>query len=643
MIHKIKVNKFNWNIFYQLLLIVLICWLYSYSWNYPIMDVWDDQYYILYNNKLVLSLSNVLYWFTHKCVGVYLPVTMLSYMFDYSIWGLNSFGYHLQNIFWHIVVTIVIYHCFRLFKIKSWIAFFLCLIFAVHPQRIESVVWLSERKDVLCAAFYFLSIYFYLKKYTKPNNINTEICRLKAVLQRFPLTSFIFFILAMLSKPMAVSLPIVLVLYEFYQWRKTYQLEAINCRDTRCVSETCNMQATATRHAPHASTKKPNNSNSRAIRSIRVIRGSISRLLPFFIFILLFIPITIITQTDFEFVSPHIPIYTKLYIALFNIYWYFKETLFSTDLNPLYPMVTLFYSSMKVIVFYISCFILFLFLFLKKRSLFLYKVVPLILCFMISLLPVIGLIKLGAIDRADRYSYIPSVFIWFGIGIILNEIIYRKNHKKTIFSNKKFIFLILVAYLSVLIINNIKYQQIWKNKFSLFNYSAQCTPFSHIAIIYLIEIEYDNHNYNTVLKLADRLAFNPNLNITADCYKALAEYMLNKKTALKSLVEVELKLKAGIKFKVIHDRYIKILGYIIDKYDSIGNSPKVLEYLNIMLDVPNLNSLARFSCLGLKNFYLNKYEESIIWYKKALEISPGNKFVVEKLKKATRLSHRLHK
>ena len=126
----------------------------------------------------------------------YIPFTMFSYMLDYNIWGLNSFFYHFQNIFWHILTTLALFNIFRKFNISLLISFLICLIFSCHPQRVESVVWISERKDVLCAAFYFWSIYFYINSKRK--------------------TSFILFICAMLSKPMAISLPLILFLYEYY-------------------------------------------------------------------------------------------------------------------------------------------------------------------------------------------------------------------------------------------------------------------------------------------------------------------------------------------------------------------------------------------------------------------------------------------
>ena len=262
------------DIIYSVCLAVIVFAVFSISIHYQFLESFDDNGHVLHNRYLTFSFTSITYWLTHACVGCYMPLTMLSYIFDYSLWGLNSFGFHLQNIFWHIVATIAIYSCFRLFKIKSWIAFFLCLIFAVHPQRVESVVWISERKDVLCAAFYFLSIFFYIKNNNK----------------KFNITAFILFILAILSKPMAISLPVVLVLYEFYIYGKSRGQRAERTeirgqraevgdqitakkntnpdrRDTRRMSETCNVQATVIRYAPRTSIK-----STKIIRLICLIR-----------------------------------------------------------------------------------------------------------------------------------------------------------------------------------------------------------------------------------------------------------------------------------------------------------------------------------------------------------------------------------
>ena len=123
-----KIVKSNNAVPYKLLLILVIIILYSTSMNYPMYETGDDYYYILGNGHLKFSLSNIVYWFHHTCLGNYLPLTMISYMPDYAFWEYNSLGYHLQNMFWHIITALVIFNCFKFFRIKSWIAFFFCLI-----------------------------------------------------------------------------------------------------------------------------------------------------------------------------------------------------------------------------------------------------------------------------------------------------------------------------------------------------------------------------------------------------------------------------------------------------------------------------------------------------------------------------------
>ena len=647
---------------YQLILVVIICFVYSYSWEFRIFDVWDDQVYILYNKHLYFSLSNILYWFTHKCVGIYLPLTMITYIFDYSIWGLNSFGYHLQNIFWHIVTVLAVYNCFRLFKIKCWIALFLCIIFAVHPQRVESVVWLSERKDVLCAAFYFLSLYFYIKnRYAK-----------------FSIFAFLFFILSMLSKPMAVSLPIILLIYEFYRWGKgRLQTEVRRLKTDDCRLET-NERSSSVARNPLSVTRsqwiKDKSQKTKGslfvtlkFKSLRVLRGEKFRapipdvretithhssfniqhylkLWPYFLVLVIFIPITILTQSDFDFISVPVTVLEKLYSVLFNLFWYTKETLFPTELNPLYPTTKLYYSVIEVTVFYFGCIILAILVIVKNKNIYIYKALPLFLCYIVSLSPVIGIIRLGAIDHADRYSYIPSVFIWLGVGIVLNKILYQKDTIKikrislfqtSFLFSKKFIIIILIAYTTVLVINNFRYQWYWENKLRLFNYSVQSTPSSYLALNYLIDMEYNRKNYHNAIILADRLDTEYGLYFFSEYYRSLVIYKFNRKLGIKSFIQIEPKLKTGIQFEFIHSKYVKLLGSIVSWYESQGNIPKSLVYINKMLELTKLSDFIRFTCLGLKSFYLKNYLKSIYWYKKALEIKPHDKYLLNKLKLST--------
>ena len=470
---------------YPLGLIVIVFAVFSASVNYPILNGFDDNVYVLHNSHLALSLGNITYWFTHFRVGCYLPITMLSYMFDYNLWGLNGFGYHLQNIFWHIIATLAIYKCFTFFKIKPWIAFLLCLIFAIHPQRVESVVWISERKDVLCIAFYFWSIYFYIRNYDK----------------KFSILAFAFFILALLSKPTAISLPIVLLAYEFYRHKG------------RIASAT-----------------------------------SIIRLFPYFLGLAIFIPISIIAQAGAIHSTAKVLSFHHLYLILHNIYWYFKQTIIPSELNPVYPLTHLFRCIVNLSLFYFSSLIIIFSLLLKKRKLLLHSVLPLILAYIGTLLPIIGLINLGSIDHADRYSYIPSAIVWFAIGLILTKLLNKqesaKNQSKKDYTtpfllNKKFIFLILTIYSLILILLNLQYQKIWKSNYTLISYSASCSRASTAVLISLGDIELERGNYKNVLNVANQLEQKNKNSSMAAFFRASVMYRFDKKRAMKMLLKIE--------------------------------------------------------------------------------------------------------
>lgn len=317
---------------YVFLLIAFVFFVFSYSIRFPIMDGWDDVEYILSNQHLQLSLNNIIYYFSKPYNFLYTPLTMISYMIDYRIWGLNSLGYHLQNIFWHVVATLSIFYCFRHFKVSVSIAFFISLFFAVHPQRVESVVWLSERKDVLCAAFYFSSILMYLKKDKNRHYLSI---------------SCLLFVFSLLAKPMAVSLPFILLIIEIYKNRKPK------------------------------------------------LKYYIKKLWFFFAIISISIPITYFSQAVS---SDQFSITRIICILLYNIAWYIYSTLIPNNLNPLYPQLN--FSSIIIFIFisYSILLILFLFLVLKKRE-FIQPCILIALCYLITLAPVSGIVPFGIFDN----------------------------------------------------------------------------------------------------------------------------------------------------------------------------------------------------------------------------------------------------
>lgn len=184
---------------------------------------WDDAQYV-YKNQHIQSLDlKFLGWaFSSVVVSNWHPLTLASLALDHAIWGLNPMGFHLTNVAFHVLNTLLVFILtLRLVDHEKGdkttcnptalaAGIVTALLFGTHPLHVESVAWVSERKDVLCAFFFLLSIGAYLE-YVSPKYSSNGPKK-----QLYYGCTLFFFILALLSKPMAVTLPFVLLILDFH-------------------------------------------------------------------------------------------------------------------------------------------------------------------------------------------------------------------------------------------------------------------------------------------------------------------------------------------------------------------------------------------------------------------------------------------
>ncbi len=201
------------------LLITFIAYLPSLSADF--IPTWDDNIYIT-DNPLIrsLSLTNLKSIFTSNIGGSYVPLPLLTFAVEYNFWGLNPLPYHITNLLLHLLGTFLVFQILCKLRIKTSFAAVAALLYGIHPMGVESVAWATERKDVLYTAFYFGSILLYL------NYIQSE-AKKKLLL----LFSIGLFVLSLLSKIQAVSLPLVLISIDFYferHWRFKLALEKVS-------------------------------------------------------------------------------------------------------------------------------------------------------------------------------------------------------------------------------------------------------------------------------------------------------------------------------------------------------------------------------------------------------------------------------
>ena len=174
-----------------------------------------------------ISLDYIINTFKNYHEGLYHPLVTLSYSLEVMIFGFVPAVFHFDNILLHLInIVLVFLIFFKLSRNNYWIGFIVATLFAIHPTRVEVVAWISARKDLLYAPFYLLSILFYLKYIDK--KITTLDChadnparndiqeQIHTSAHLYLYTSVIMFLLSCFSKSMAVTLPFILILIDWY-------------------------------------------------------------------------------------------------------------------------------------------------------------------------------------------------------------------------------------------------------------------------------------------------------------------------------------------------------------------------------------------------------------------------------------------
>jgi protein O-mannosyl-transferase len=184
--------------------------IYFVSLDFYFLVLSDDSAYIFRNPYLQsISFANTAAIFSNLHFGDYLPVNLLSYSWDFTWWGFDPFGYHLSQVILHSLNACLLFAILGLLQVSKRATWFSVLIFVAHPVQVESVVWISERKNLLSCLFILLSLWFYLQ--------HAMSCCFRRSQYYLCLLSFA---LALLSKSIAVMLPCIFVLLDLLVLRR---------------------------------------------------------------------------------------------------------------------------------------------------------------------------------------------------------------------------------------------------------------------------------------------------------------------------------------------------------------------------------------------------------------------------------------
>lgn len=462
---------------------------------------WDDPEYIE-KNYFIKSFTNenLREIFTSYFIANYQPLTILSYAVEYHFTQLNPKLYHLTNLLLHLMNTALVFYFILLLIKKREVAVITALLFGIHPMHVESVAWIAERKDVLYTFFYLLASICYLH-YTNEEKTKTKFYSL----------ALLAFLFSILSKAMAVTLPLVILLIDFFSERK--------------IS----------------------------------LRKNIVEKLPFFTLSLIFGLVAVVAQktshairSDFAFT-----VLDKLLISGYEIALYLWKTLFVMNLSNYYPYPVKTGNTLPLI-FYIVPFLLiltgYLIYYFRKNKTILFG----FLFFLFQIGLVLQFIPTGNTIIAERYTYLSYIGLFFIAGQAF-RFFYEKQNR--VFEKIKIpLSLLAGAVLILFVLKTHARCKIWKDSLTLWKdalekFDSAPTIYTNIGFAYHSNGKLDSamNYYNKAINLSpyDEYSYanRGDLYLRVQQYNpALAD--INKALELNPEFELALNTKAALLFQL---------------------------------------------------------------------------------------------
>ena len=456
------INKYHIHLIYILLAVVTFIAFEPIIHNSFIS--FDDGGYIFDNSYVTsgLTLKSIIWAFTNVYTNNYHPLTLLSHMLDCEFYGTNPGGHHFTNLLFHIANTLLLFLVLGHMTKKVWASAFVAALFALHPLHVESVAWASERKDTLSTFFWMLTILAYMR-YVERSGTG-----------RYLLT-LVLFVLGLLSKPMLVTLPFVLLLLDHWPLNRF--------------------------------------GNTR-------LRRLILEKIPFFVLSAILSIITFMIQQKIGLLKSFsdYPLQWRIENALVSYIIYIEKMFWPVSLAIFYP-----HPKGDIPLWQITGAVLALVL-ITSLALWKLRQRPYIavgwLWFLGTLVPVIGVFQIGIQARADRYTYIPYIGLFIIIAWGISNLLARLRYRKVIFS------LSAGILLSALGIKTYIQTIYWHNDILLYKHAAEVVENNWWAHYFLgkafaLQKEFEE----AIIQFKETLRIDPE---NATIYNEMAKAFLDK-------------------------------------------------------------------------------------------------------------------
>jgi protein O-mannosyl-transferase len=389
---------------------------------------YDDGSYVYGNPNIAqgLSVRGVAWAFTHVHSQNWHPLTTISHMLDCQLFGLKSGGHHFTNVFLHTVAVLLLFLVLRGMTGSIWRSAFVAAVFAIHPLRVESVAWIAERKDLLSGVFFMLTLGAYARYASTPS------------FARY-LTMSILFACGLMSKPMLVTTPFVLLLLDYWPLRR--------------------------------------------IVDLRSFRRMLIEKIPLLLLSAASCVATILAQKQATGSAEELPLLWRVNNAIVTCVTYIWQMFWPARLSVFYPhpenrlsILQVFGAAILLIA------ISFLAIILRRKR-------PYLLTgwfwYLIMLVPVIGVFQVGMQGHADRYTYLPHIGLYLLVTWSVAEMSTFRGHKEILFS----VSCIFLVGLSLCAWRQTTH---WKNSETLWRHALVINPNDDVAQAGLGGVLLDN-------------------------------------------------------------------------------------------------------------------------------------------------------
>jgi protein O-mannosyl-transferase len=400
-------NKMRWLIAGICAGLVAIVWfVFGQAIRFPFSNFDDPEYvYEVPEINSGLSLHNVKWAFTHWPSTNWFPLKNISHMLEFQFYGSNPSLFHLTNIVLHAATAVLLFLVLRKLTGSDWRSAFVAAIFAIHPLRVESVVWIEERKDVLSGVFFMLTLAAYLHYTRKPS------------VARYVAMS-ILFAAGLLSKPMLVTTPVILLLLDYWpRFAGANSTAGLRERENASPARTANCSKEAGNASPARTSVRETERTGKSLQNL------ILEKIPLFVIAAIVAFLSTGGIASAHSAADQLPLLARIGNALVSYCFYIWQMIWPANLAVFYPFPQNGLPLWQPIVAagILIAITIAVFALRKSRP---YLFVGW-LWYLSMLLPVIGIIQINLQAHADRYTYLPQIGLYliiaWGAGDLLRN------------------------------------------------------------------------------------------------------------------------------------------------------------------------------------------------------------------------------